>query len=281
MPHIVRWSCAGLAVALLLLALLAGGAFLEARALPIVRRAEVGLPDWPPGQPPVTVALVSDLHVGNAATDPARLARVVAEIDDLHPDLVLIAGDFLPGRRPLPPDRVARLLAPLAGLHTRLGVAAVLGNHDYWTEPGIVRTVLQRNGVTVLSNQAVERGPLAVGGIDDPVTGHARARSVAEALRALPGARILVAHSPEIVDELPRDPALLLAGHTHCGQMRLPLIDPEGPRWRYRRYECGVVHDPGRTTIVTAGVGTSVVPLRVGAPPDLWLATLHPASARP
>ena len=277
MLRILWFSSLGLAA--VLLAVL-GGFFFEARAMPIVRRAEVGLADWPAGAPPATVVLISDLHVGNLATDPGRLARVVTRVDDLHPDLVLIAGDFLPGHRPLAAERVARLLAPLSGLHARLGVLAVLGNHDHWAGEATIRPALEQVGVTLLSNQAVQRGPLAIGGVDDPVTDHSQTRTVIRALYGLPGARIVMAHSPEIVDELPPDLPLLLAGHTHCGQIRLPLIDPHGPSWPYSRYECGVVHDPGRTTIVTAGLGTSVLPLRFGAPPDVWLLTLGPQARR-
>ncbi len=256
-------------------------AFLESRATPIVRHADLELADWPAGQPPVTVALLSDLHVGNASTDPARLTRVVTQVDALHPDLILLAGDFLPGHHPLSTGRIRALLAPLSGLHAPLGVLAVLGNHDHLAGEATISPALPALGLTLLVNQAVQRGPLAIGGLDDPVTDHAQVGPVMAGLRRLGGARLLLAHSPEIVGWLPPDATLLLAGHTHCGQIRLPLIDPQGPHWRYHRYNCGIVHDRGRTVIVGAGIGTSILPLRLGAPPDFWLLTLRPATTPP
>jgi predicted MPP superfamily phosphohydrolase len=283
-----------LLLAALVVSVLCGGvvvwAFLESRAPPIVRRADLALADWPAGQPPITVALLSDLHVGNASTDAARLTRVVAQADALHPDLILLAGDFLPGHHAMSTDRIRTLLAPLSGLHAPLGVVAVLGNHDYLAGEATIRPALPPLGVTLLVNQAVRRGPLAIGGLDDPVTGHAAVDVVMTELRRLGGARLVLAHSPEIVAALPTDAPLLLAGHTHCGQIGLPLLDPQGPHGRYRRYNCGLVHDPGRTVrgrtapgrtvIVAAGIGTSVLPLRLGAPPDFWLLTLGPAATR-
>lgn len=269
-----------LLLAVLALALLAGGVglwgFLESRATPIVRRADLALADWPAGEAPVTVALLSDLHVGNLSTDVGRLRRVVAQVDALHPDLILIAGDFLAGHRRFPAGRIDTLLAPLAGLRAPLGVVAVLGNHDYGAGRAAVGPALAARGVTVLVNQALERGPLAIGGLDDPVTGHAALAPTIAALRGLAGSRLVMTHSPEIVGRLPPDVTLLLAGHTHCGQIRIPLLAPRGAHWRFSRYECGLVRDPGRIVVVGAGIGTSHAPLRFGTPPDVWLLTLGP-----
>lgn len=254
---------------------------LSARADPEIRVASVELPDWPAGQPPVTAVLLSDLHVGNLADDRGRLARVVAEVNGLGPDLVLIAGDFAPGRAHRSDSVIAADLAPLAGLKPPLGVVAVLGNHDHWVNPSGVRAALKGLGVTVLDNQAVARGPLAIGGPDDPATDHALMGAVVVALRATPGAKLVLSHTPEVVRVLPPDVHLLLAGHTHCGQISLLTWERRILHRPYRRYDCGLVQDPGRVAVVTGGVGASVLPIRLGVPPDLWLLTLHgPAMAR-
>lgn len=107
--------------------------FLEARADPIVRRVEIAMPDLPAGTPPLRVLLLSDVHAGNLAVPPARLTRIVAQINALQPDLVLIAGDFLPGHAAVDAATATARLAPLKGLRARLGVVAVPGNHDHWT----------------------------------------------------------------------------------------------------------------------------------------------------
>ncbi|GAA0336652.1 metallophosphoesterase [Sphingomonas oligophenolica] len=251
---------------------------LNARADPIVRRVTIALPDWPAAAQPVTVALFSDVHIGNSTMDADRLARIVAQVNALRPDLVLIAGDFASTHDSTgAPAGITALAAPLSGLHPRLGTIATLGNHDEWTGPGVVRRTLEKAGITVLDNQAVQRGPLVIGGAGDRSSRHHSVPALSRAMLPLHGARIVVTHSPDLVPMLPADMSLVLAGHSHCGQIVLPLIGPLA-EVTYPRYRCGVVREGARTTIVTAGVGTSIIPLRFGAPPDLWLLTLGPAA---
>ncbi len=93
---------------------------------------------------------------------------------------------------------------------------------------------------------------------------------------ALPdGPRILVTHSPDIVPGLPQPVAAVFAGHTHCGQIALPLIGALSYASRYGdRFDCGDIDDRGQRLFVGAGLGTSILPLRFGAPPDVWLVTI-------
>ncbi|AJP70832.1 metallophosphoesterase [Sphingomonas hengshuiensis] len=269
---------------LALLALLLAGvalaayAFAEARRDPVVRVAEIGLDRWPAGAAPVRVVLLSDIHIGTAAMGPARLARIVAQVNALRPDLVVIAGDFVSGHVPDSAARIgAPMVAPLAGLRAPLGVVAVLGNHDHWTGAAAVRAELARARIAVVENGALVRGPLALGGVGDDFTGHADIAATMRAVRRLRGARVLFTHSPDIAPDLPADAALLLAGHTHCGQGVLPFWGPISEVSRYgARYRCGIRAEPARTVVVTGGLGTSGVPFRLGAPPDLWLLTLGP-----
>ena len=247
----------------------------SAIADPVVRRATVSLPDWPAGAEPVTIASVSDVHVGNAVMDSARFERVARGVTALRPDLIVLAGDFIAGHEAADADAAPELSTGLKRLRAPLGVIAVLGNHDHWTSPARVRAVLEQAGVTVLVNGAVRRGPLAIGGVDDMVTRHADLPATRAAMLRAGGARVLVSHSP---DASPRAKAgLVLAGHTHCGQVVLPLFGSPVNVSRYgKRYLCGLVREGARTTIVSAGVGTSVLPLRWGAPPDLWLVRVGP-----
>lgn len=272
-----RWGGVTKAIAALLLlavALVALG-HCSARSDPVLRRATVALPGWPAGAAPVTVLLWSDLHLGNAATPPARLARLVTLANGLHPDLIVLAGDFVAGHRREDAGAAVAMLPALRGLRAPLGVVAVMGNHEYWTDPWPVRAALERAGVTVLANAAVRRGPLAVGGVDDMVNRRADVGATLAAVRAVGGAPVLVSHSPDIAPRLPAGVPLLLAGHSHCGQIVLPWFGPP-TEVTAPRYRCGMVREDARLTIVTAGTGTSVVPLRSGAPPDWWLLTLRP-----
>ena len=248
----------------------------NARADPIVRQTRINLPDWPRGAAPIRAVLISDIHIGNGAMDGARLSRIVAQINALKPDIVLIAGDFVYGHDPVAARGYAEaLITPLSGLRAPLGVVATFGNHDEWTSPAQIDAALARAHVTVLHNQATTRGPLAIAGIGDAFSGHADPFATGVVLNQLSGARIALSHSPDVAPHLPSGIGLFLAGHTHCGQAVFPIIGPL-TKVATDRYLCGIVHDGARTTIVTGGLGTSGVPLRFGAPPDLWLISLGP-----
>ncbi len=248
----------------------------EARVDPLVRRATVHLSDWPKGRAPVRVLLLSDIHMGSAVMDPARLTRIVGQANALKPDLVLIAGDFVYGNNETEGSLSARqLVAPLSRLRAPLGVVAVSGNHDYWAGRGSLAPALQRAGVTLLDNAAIARGPLAIGGLADGYTRHARIPETMTALYRLPGAKLVLTHAPEVTPYLPGNVHLVLAGHTHCGQVLIPWVTAL-PRVGRGRYGCGWTRDSDRLNLVTAGVGTSILPIRLGADPDMWLLTLGP-----
>lgn len=247
----------------------------EARRDPVVRTAALSLPGWPAGPKPVRAVLISDIHIGSPAMDAARLDRIVGQIDALHPDIVFIAGDMINGADANSATAIGEaMVAPLSHLKAPLGVIAVLGNHDNWTGAAAVKDQFRRAGVTVLDNQAIVRGPLAIGGIGDRFSGHADIAATLKALLPLSGGRLFVTHSPNIVPLLP-DGSVLLAGHTHCGQVQLFGWYP-GHQPYDKRYRCGLIRDGSHIVVVTAGLGTSGPPVRLGVPPDLWLLTLGP-----
>jgi hypothetical protein len=245
---------------------------------PLVRHARIGLRDWPGSARPVRAVLISDIHVAGPDMPPERLKRIVGQINALSPDLVLIAGDFVSDKRTATHHySTAEAIAPLAGLKPRLGTIAVLGNHDHWRIAEESRKLLERAGIVVLSNSAVVAGPLAVGGLDDPFTDHDDPAATVEEMRRLPGAKLLLSHSPDPFADLPADIGLMAAGHTHCGQISLPLVGPLATFSQYgERYACGIVREGGKTLVIGAGLGTSILPLRLGVPPDMWLIELGP-----
>jgi predicted MPP superfamily phosphohydrolase len=276
-----RRGCAvGLAAGLLLAAWLAFAARRDTMAEPIVRRAEIALPGMAPGTKPVTIALLSDFHPARPNMPVQRLAGVVAEANALHPDVVVLAGDFVADSGlwmrayPIPAS-----IAPLGGLRAPLGVFAVLGNHDSWNDRAAIRRELARRGITVLANDARQAGPLAIGGLDDLLTGHARPKAMMAALARLHGGRVIVSHSPDPFAHLPVNTGLMLAGHTHCGQVTFFGWAPVTNSRYGRRFVCGLIRERGNTLVVTAGLGTSVVPIRLGARPDIWLIEVRPQAA--
>lgn len=266
------------------LASVAAIGFANAIATPIERVATVALDGLPQGARPIRVALPSDIHVGNVGMRPARLVQIVRAVNAARPDLVLLAGDFVIGEQKAGAATRALDLAPLAGLRARGGVYAVLGNHDHWTDPAAIRQTLARAGVRVLENAAIRSGPLTLVGIGDRFSSHDDiARSVAQA-DALGGVPLAFTHSPDIAPDLPKRFQVLLAGHTHCGQVVLPWIGPlvrtsHGHRLYDPRYRCGRIDVAGRSVFVTGGVGSGTLPLRLGAMPDWWLIELRPPGA--
>jgi hypothetical protein len=245
---------------------------------PIVRRASIELGDWPAGAAPLKAVLISDTHPIGPDMPAERLRRIMARINALQPDLVLIAGDLVSDRRfSTRTYDTAAAIAPLAELRPRLAKIAVLGNHDHWRKEEVGQKALARAGVIVLDNNAVSIGPLVIGGLDDAFTDNDDPKATIAKMRALPGAKLMLSHSPDPFAALPGDVGLMVAGHTHCGQISLPLIGPLTSFSDYgNRYACGLIREGGKTLIVGAGLGTSVLPLRLGAPPDMWLLELGP-----
>lgn len=248
---------------------------------PKVREARVAIPGWPDGAPSLRLLLISDVHVAGPDMPPARLRRIVGRINRRAPDIVLIAGDLVSDKR------IAtryysheEAVAPLAALRPRLATLAVLGNHDHWRDSAAARRALARAGIRLLSNQAVQVGPVAVGGLDDDFTGRSDLPATLAGLRRLSGPKLLLSHSPDPFPDAGSDIVLMLAGHTHCGQVAPPVIGPVSTLSRYgRRYACGLVREGGRTLIVSSGLGTSVLPIRLGAMPDMWLVEIGPRGA--
>jgi predicted MPP superfamily phosphohydrolase len=271
-------GCAiGLAVALLIAVWIALAAWRDTMAEPVVRRTTLQLPGMSTDAKPVTIALLSDFHPADPNMPPQRLARIVGEVNALRPDVIVLAGDFVSdaglGLRPYP---IPASIAPLGNLRAPLGIFAVLGNHDSWDGRGAVQRELARQGITVLSNSARQAGPLAIAGLDDLITEHARLAATLAAMRNLPGGRVLVSHSPDAFPHLPANTGLMLAGHTHCGQIALFGWAPITNSQYGERYVCGLVRERGNVLVVTAGLGTSVVPVRLGARPDIWLIEVKP-----
>jgi predicted MPP superfamily phosphohydrolase len=274
-------------IAILLALAVAGVAVIKAvhdtLGAPFVREQIVPLPGLSPAAGPVRVLLMSDIHVAAPEMTPERLTRIVAQMNQLHPDIIMIAGDFISDKTfsthhyPL-----KQALAPLAGLHARWGTVAVLGNHDYLRGVPETRSALEALGIRVLRNEATRIGPLTVGGLGDLSYGDVVLPATLYAMRHLGPPYVLLAHEPDTFNDLPSTVPLMLTGHTHCGQIVPPLIGPiiTGSAFG-QRYVCGLVREHASTLIVTGGLGTSDLPVRLGAHGDVWLITLTPAPLAP
>ena len=275
----------------LLVLLLVYGVLIEPRLVLDVERDEVVLPQVAEAADGTEVALVSDLQIGMWWANEGMAERAVEEIVEDEPDLVLLGGDFVYSNSPSVGEQVdtlIELLDPL--LHSGIPTFAVLGNHDYAV--GAVEeltTALEGAGVTVLRNEAAPvpgtgdgAAALHVVGVGPVVPGEA---DIDAALADVPdGApRVVLSHNPTAFDEFPAGTApLALDGHTHCGQVALPGT----PHWAYLALteEEKIVAEgwgpddygaEGNQLFVTCGIGFSLVPVRINAPPEIAFFTLR------
>jgi predicted MPP superfamily phosphohydrolase len=242
--------------------------------------AEVGVRGLPPSFAGLRLLLIADPHIGPFVS-PDAMERIFSRLVATEPDLIVVAGDVMTADvREFPPfaDAVRLLRAPL-------GVFGVLGNHDHYTkEPGRIRSLLEDAGIRVLHNTAasIDRhgDRLVLVGIDDLHLGQPDLDAALTAANELvsPGKapRVLVSHNPDILFEAAaRDVSLVLSGHTHGGQIRVP-----GLGVLVRQSQCYL--DEGRYTyagtelVVTRGLGVTGVPLRWHCPPEAILLTLTP-----
>jgi predicted MPP superfamily phosphohydrolase len=248
---------------------------------PVVRHADFPLLPHDGAASKVRILLISDIHVAGPDMPPSRLMRIVSQANSLKPDVVLIAGDLVSDKRVAARRYSMRdAVEPLQALRARFGVFAVLGNHDHWRNAEAARQALGDADVKTLDNSAVLAGPLVVGGLDDAFTRHDDLRETLGAMEALSGVPVLLSHSPDPFPRLPKSIALMVAGHTHCGQISLPIIGALSYMSGFGdKYACGVIQEGGKTLVVSAGLGTSLLPLRIGAVPDMWLITLQRAPA--
>lgn len=258
-------------------AALAGGASaLPVAAQPLAASLErplFELRDLDPAHDGLRVVQLSDLHCG-APTPPERILDAIGRANALAPDLVVLTGDYLcrdEGGVELMRSLLGGLAAP---------TVAVLGNHDHWVDPHGAAEVLETHGYAVLRNQhttlQLRGAPFTVVGVDDLTTGNARPEEALAGTR--PGSRIVLAHGPRTADRLRRlgQPLLCLSGHTHGGQVNIPVFTPLVLRAIAREpYARGAFRLGPVQLYVNRGVGNSALRLRVNSPPELTLATLR------
>ncbi|MGH8461916.1 MAG: metallophosphoesterase [Stenotrophobium sp.] len=268
---------------LVLLLIAAIGAVLALQAFWIepdslrVNDYDLPLMHWPVSQNGLRIALIGDLHAGAPFIDEAKIDRVVAMANASHPDLILLAGDYLMigtlfGHY-MPPDVIA---AHLSHLHAPLGVFAVLGNNDdYDGHRASVLAAFKQNGIVTLENrvQRIRSGRYQfwLAGLSDYST------IGSDPLLVLKGVDddapvIALTHDPIVFYRVPPRINVLLAAHTHGGQVRFPLIG--APALRHSKYVRW--HYREKTDMfITTGIGTSNLAVRFGVPPEISVLTLH------
>jgi predicted MPP superfamily phosphohydrolase len=234
----------------------------------------------PPAFDGLRVCCVGDLHLFRWA-DGAAMRRRLAPIVAAKPDLILFVGDYATGDA-----RYERSAAQIiAEKRAPLGVYAVLGNHDRWVGEEYAVRAMREAKVPLLINEnvALERGRdrLYIAGVNDPYTD---ADDLDAALDGIPpgGCVILLSHTPDIVaDAKRRRVALVLAGHTHGGQINVPLLGPPVVLSRYgSKYAHGLFHEGATAMLVTRGVGEIAPWIRLNCPREIAVLTLRKGAGK-
>ena len=237
---------------------------------------------WPAGQR-LSITVIADIHAGGPNMGLEQVSRIVDSANALKGDLIVLLGDYVATHR-FVTDPVPNLAwsAELARLSAPLGTWAILGNHDWWHDIAGIRAALARARIPILENEAVRLGEAGrrfwLAGLGDQIAyrlGHGRFHGVDD----LPGTLsrvsgdepvILLVHEPDIFPRVPERVSLTLAGHTHGGQVRLPFLWPRIVPSKYgARFAYGHIVEQGRDMIVSGGLGTSFVPVRLGVPPEI------------
>jgi uncharacterized protein len=225
------------------------------------------------------VAVLADLHVGSPFNGIDKLRRIVDRTNAEQPDLICILGDMVVqgvlGGTFVTPEAIG---VELKRLRAGAGVFAVLGNHDAWLDHARVKTALESNGVRVLEERALSvetaSGRVWIAGVSDVMTG---TPDVGAALASTDDSApvILMTHNPDVFPSVPSRVALTIAGHTHGGQVKLPLLGtPIVPSRFGSRFAAGHIVEDGRQLYVATGLGTSILPVRFRVPPEITVLTL-------
>ena len=242
-----------------------------------VTRVSIVIPDLPEELDGLRIVQFSDVHLGPYMHRPF-LRWAVHTIMALSPDIIVFTGDMVSRDVDANPED-ARVLAPL---RAPLGVWGVLGNHDHWIDPEFAHRFIEQNTpIRVLRNESVSLplngSRLYLVGVDDAWVG---ADDPAEAFRGVPedAVRLVLMHEPDAIEWLPITPRTLqLSGHTHGGQVRLPLIGALLLPYLGRLYDLGLYRVRGGWLYVNRGLGVIAPPLRLNCRPEITLFLLQKA----
>jgi uncharacterized protein len=238
----------------------------------------------PKGFDNIRVVAMSDLHVGSPYITLEKLQTVVKEANAQDPDLIVLLGDFviqgIIGGEFIEPEKFVEVLKDLKA---KQGVYAVLGNHDWIMGGERVAAAFERVGIRMLTNEAIllerNNSKLWLAGVGDFFTAHHDLKKLAETITTNDPVLALT-HTPDVFLKLSPQFILTLAGHTHGGQVNLPLLGRAVVPSNYgQKYSIGDITEGEKRLFVTSGIGTSILSVRFRVPPEIAVLTLN-AEAR-
>ncbi len=217
----------------------------------------------------IKIVFAGDFHV--KPYQEKHLKYVVKRINEQNPDIVLLIGDYVNMHEETlsyPIEKTAEILSQIKSKH---GIYTVLGNHDYYKDGEKIKRALNKAGIKVLENAneqiEIKGKRISIAGIEDLITGFPNIRKT---LKGTSKPTILLSHQPDIYYKVPEEVNLILAGHTHGGQVVIPFIGAVVVPSRYgAKFASGFFDEEGRKMIVTKGIGTSILPIRFNCMPEI------------
>ncbi len=267
--------------------------FIEPNRL-VVTNSDIKIKGWDPAFDGLRIAMIGDIHAGSNGVTEAKIREIVARTNEQQPDLIVLLGDYISQKTSdhqslkMPIETIAE---NLRGLQAKYGVIAVLGNHDGWFNNEKVAAELTDIGYRVLQNEVfvIEKDgkKLRFLGLKDQMQITTVPEYVENAKQALQptektGNLVALDHTPDILPlitgkyEISGDLKLMLAAHTHGGQVWFPIFGrPIIPSSYGQKYAYGHIFDQGVDMFVTSGIGTSTLPFRFMVPPEIMVVTIN------
>lgn len=245
----------------------------------VIHEETLKIPNWSANLNGFKVVAISDIHGGSNHVTEEKLKTLVERANAQNPDIIVLLGDYVSQTRGKKSDLkmpIETIAENLKGFRAKYGVYAVIGNHDWWYDDKKIQSELERAGIKVLENDVA---PVKVGdetvwiwGIEDLW----RNRKVpVSALEKIPNKQNILAitHNPDSLLASPKEISLMIAGHSHGGQVSYPFYGPKA-YVNDPRFMAGEAVVDGKHIFITTGIGTSVVPLRFRVPPEIAVLTL-------
>jgi predicted MPP superfamily phosphohydrolase len=294
--RIWRISYIALALSIALFLALGYSYFIEPRRL-VINQQTLTIDNWDATLDGFKIVAIGDIHGGSNAVDEAKIREIVEVTNAQCADLIVLLGDYVSqaGHDPSLGDRNLKMpmhtiAENLAGMKAKYGVVAVMGNHDDWYSNGEIAIELRAIGYTVLDNEIftaiVDGRPIRILGLRDQL--HVQnwnwfSNNLKQVIAKDNGSGPIIAleHSPDVLPiitgdlSISPDLRLMLAAHTHGGQVWLPIVGtPIVPSSYGQKYSYGHKQENGVDMFVTSGVGTSILPFRFMVPPEIAVLTI-------
>lgn len=236
----------------------------------------------------IKIVFASDFHI--KPYQKKRLENIVRIINNENPDLVLATGDYVCGHTKhstMPIEGIAKILG---NVKTKYGFYTTLGNHDGWYGKEEITNALEKNGIKVLSNTNVlintDNQKFYIAGVEDLMTGNPNIYKSVKGININENLVIMLTHTPDMFPKVPKAIKLTFAGHTHGGQIRIPLIGPIFTASKYyNKNSQGWIQEVNsqvikpdltepidlkqKTLFVTRGIGLSILPFRFNCIPEI------------